>query len=398
MPTFAAFLVFALLASFSDAAPHGKSTAHPFEEALCNTKHPNITPLNKPVINYGKAAKQGPEHYLKPYSEVFGKGAAQWHQEFFRAAAHSTPSVRTTPEIAPIREGAPTIISLYYPHPNPRSWKSQSAYFERIKRLADTGEQVMIYVAKEVSAEIKKMRDDKHWHVIDEYETIWDIPNNRFQKENFESTQPKIFQEMRKTGTEAWKPSNIYNDGFYSAAYNAKAFIVFDAPLRNPFGSDRWVYMDGGLLQAPEGPEGKAPMQNGQPWGMITGGHGFLDTTKIDRSIHLTQDTGVVFPEYAPRSGLEKVDINSRAFTEPLYQWQDKFYLGGLFVGNTLGMLNYAVRYMQTVDILDANGRYSGREEFVTPIVAAMYPNTVFSQPVQKLPPHLDGHIGDSSI
>lgn len=43
---------------------------------------------------------------------------------------------------------------------------------------------------------------------------------------------------------------------------------------------------------------------------------------------------------------------------------------------------------MQTVDDLDANGRYSGREEFVIAFLAARYPNTIFSipseQPVEK--------------
>lgn len=51
-------------------------------------------------------------------------------------------------------------------------------------------------------------------------------------------------------------------------------------------------------------------------------------------------------------------------------------------------MLNYSVRFMQTVDDLDANGRYSGREEFVIAFLAARYPNTIFSipfeQPVKK--------------
>lgn len=51
---------------------------------------------------------------------------------------------------------------------------------------------------------------------------------------------------------------------------------------------------------------------------------------------------------------------------------------------------------MQIVDILDANERYTGREEFITPIVGAMYPNTVFSQPVQNLPKLLaDPKYGD---
>lgn len=47
-------------------------------------------------------------------------------------------------------------------------------------------------------------------------------------------------------------------------------------------------------------------------------------------------------------------------------------------------MLNYSVRFMQTVDDLDANNRYSGREEFVIAFLAARYPNTIFSIPFEQ--------------
>lgn len=47
-------------------------------------------------------------------------------------------------------------------------------------------------------------------------------------------------------------------------------------------------------------------------------------------------------------------------------------------------MLNYSVRFMQTVDDLDANNRYSGREEFVVACLAARYPNTIFSIPFEQ--------------
>lgn len=370
----------------------------PFEIALCNTEHPDLTPLDRPVIKYGKTATRKPQDYLQPRPNVINKEANAWQQSFFGTDKIKSTKLKASPQIQPMRPGAPTIVSFYYPHPNPPSFKNQDVYLERIERLAKTNEQVIIYVAKSVSDKIKKMRSDPHWLVIDEYETIWNIPNNEFQQENFEGLQRQIFAKMRASGTEDWRPSKIYDDGFYSAAYNAKAFIAFDAPLRNPFGSDKWVYMDAGLLLIPELPEHpQPPTLKGQPWDMLFGG--FLDTAKIDRSISLTKNTGVVFPEYpqVPERGV--IDINSKAFNNPLYEWQNKYYLGGLFVGNTLGMLNYAVRYMQTVDTLDANGRYTGREEFITPIVGAMYPNTVFSQPVQNLPKELtDPKFGDTTI
>jgi hypothetical protein len=374
-----------------------KDTA--FEKALCNTKHPDITPLDKPVIKYAKPATRQPKDYLEPRSGVAKPAIAAWQNSFFGAAKVKTAKLKAPPPIKPIRAGAATIVSLYFPHPNPKSFKSQDVYIQRIERLAKVQEQVIIYVAKSVSAQIKAMRTDPHWIVIDEYATIWDIPNNVFQKKSFEVTQRQIFAKMRATGTEKWKPSAIYDDAFYSAAYNAKAFIAFDAPLRNPFGSDRWLYMDGGLLSTAEKPEHAQPPGLKEPWDMLLGADGFLDTSKMDRSIGLTKNTGVVFPEYPADPSRGVVDINSKAFNDPLYEWQNKYFLGGIFCGNTLGMLNYAVRYMQTIDILDANGRYTGREEFITPIVGAMYPNTVFSQPVQALPKELaDPKLGDVTV
>lgn len=38
-----------------------------------------------------------------------------------------------------------------------------------------------------------------------------------------------------------------------------------------------------------------------------------------------------------------------------------------------------AVRFMQTVNEIDANCFYTGREEYVIPHVAVRYPNTIFS-------------------
>ncbi|KAF2149689.1 hypothetical protein K461DRAFT_301255 [Myriangium duriaei CBS 260.36] len=354
-------LCWCLSAQITYAITIPANTGKMLEKALCNTKHPDITPLDKPVIKYPQQSQRDIRNYLEARQDVFGKAAAQWQQEFFYPNKKSNAKFRDRPQIQPIRHDAPTIISFYYPHPNPRQSKRQDVYLERIKRLAKTDEQVMMYVAKDVAGDIKKMRNDKHWHVIDEYSTIWDVPNNKFQSNNFMFDQREF------------------------AAYNAKAFIAFDAPLRNPFGSERWIYMDAGLLLVPgSANQPQAPSQHGQPWDMLYGG--FLDNKKIDRSISLTKTSGVVFPEYLINSTRESTDISSRAFNDPFYQWQNKFYLGGLFVGGTL-------------DILDANGRYTGREEFITPIVAAMYPNTVYSQPAQNLPERLsDSKYGDKTI
>jgi hypothetical protein len=40
-------------------------------------------------------------------------------------------------------------------------------------------------------------------------------------------------------------------------------------------------------------------------------------------------------------------------------------------------MLEFSVKFMQTVDDMDANELYSGREEIVLPFVAARYPHTI---------------------
>jgi hypothetical protein len=56
------------------------------------------------------------------------------------------------------------------------------------------------------------------------------------------------------------------------------------------------------------------------------------------------------------------------------------FCRGG-YAGNSLGMLNFAVRYIQTVNDMHAHGYYVGREEWIYPMLAVRYPNTIFRVP-----------------
>lgn len=92
--------------------------------------------------------------------------------------------------------------------------------------------------------------------------------------------------------------------------------------------------------------------------------------------------------EYSHRDG--QPDINDECWTNPRRTWRSRQFIANVYVGNSLGILNYSVRFMQTVDDMDANGFYTGREEFVVAFVALRYPNSLFSIPWFPLPRRLD--------
>ncbi|KAK5227323.1 hypothetical protein LTR47_006756 [Exophiala xenobiotica] len=201
-------------------------------------------------------------------------------------------------------------------------------------------------------------------------------PSHKSPAVNPRPTLPKLFDDFERIrpGVEGLEPEPAYNHPHRSACYNAKAFVAFDAPMRNPFGSDRWMYVDAGIFNE-MGPVGK----DGKPWGDILR-HQISDE-KIDRSIGVSGDSGVVVGEYAQNLAHALKDINHSGWTDPKKSWMCQHFLSEAFVGNTIGMLNYSVRFMQTVDDMDANSFYTAREEFVMPHVAVRYPNTIFSIP-----------------
>lgn len=80
-------------------------------------------------------------------------------QPNFRKAS-STPSTRLN---------APTIISLFYYETSKRPLDT---YMRRMQNLADMGEQTIIYVPPTLAQQVKAMRDDVHWCVVDDYKTF----------------------------------------------------------------------------------------------------------------------------------------------------------------------------------------------------------------------------------
>ncbi|KAH6662552.1 hypothetical protein B0J14DRAFT_645240 [Halenospora varia] len=241
-------------------------------------------------------------------------------------------------------------------------------------------EQTIIYTSPSFADNIRKLRQDEHWHVIDDFGTIWDIPNNRHQWDNFTNIQPKLYDQFEGYWKlSGWYPNSNYNHAHRSATYNAKAFVTYDAIMRNPFGSERWMYVDAGILDQ-AGPIGA----NGQLWGDVIAAD--LAEHKFDHSISISGDTGIVIGEYMQSPAYGTIDINHECWVNPSKGWMCHHFIGNAYVGNSLGMLNYSVRYMQTVEEMDANGWYSAREEFVIPWVAIRYPNTVFSIPWFPVP------------
>ncbi|KAI8630935.1 hypothetical protein F5Y19DRAFT_474055 [Xylariaceae sp. FL1651] len=220
------------------------------------------------------------------------------------------------------------------------------------------GEQTILYVPPELREVIRTMRQDAHWHVINDYKTVWDFPNKSYQRGNFANRQPNLFRQFDRF-TEAdgeLRPVERYNRPHPSAVCNAKAFIIYDTVLCNPFGCDRW-----------------------------TAG---LDEREFYRAIDFSRDTGVVMGEYSHADGCP--DIDDECWHNPRRTWRSRQFITQIYVGNSLGMLIYSTCFMQTVDDLDAEDLYSGREEFVVTFVALRYPNTVISIPYFRLPKKLD--------
>ncbi|KAI8960606.1 hypothetical protein F5Y11DRAFT_262440 [Daldinia sp. FL1419] len=366
-------------------SPHGDF----LREKLSSAE--DITPLNKPLFIWDNKRGRSPTEYLKKCkvsNEIpFGYDVATWRQKFFNNGVAKLPfPFRTEPEIRSYKPDAPTMVLLFYPRPDQdeaRPIHRTDSYIRRIERIADMKQQTIIYVPPELKSTVQSMRDDIYWYVIDDYPTIWDMPNNAYQKENFTTKQPALFTQFDGY-TDAdgeLKPEPRYNRPHHSAVCNAKAFIMYDAVLRNPFGSDRWMYVDAGFL-FDDGPKD----DTGIVWGDLF--RNGLDTDKFKRAISMSRNTGVVMGEYAHTSGCPTLDDD--CWVDPRRSWRARQFIAQVYVGNSLGMLNYSTRFMQTVDDMDACGFYTGREELVVAFVALRYPNTVFSVPFFRLPKVLD--------
>ncbi|KAI0127407.1 hypothetical protein BJ170DRAFT_683250 [Xylariales sp. AK1849] len=331
-----------------------------------------ITLPDEPLFQWSKKSTTSPRDYLPRYERPYGRAAAEWQQKYF---GMNIPQFQTEPSMQPIRPDASTLVTIFYPDQDKVQRRSDTVYLERIERLAKMNEQIIIYVPPSLSQRIRDMRHDKHWHVIDIYETIWDIPNNRYQRDNFENVQTKLFDafEGYKKHT-SWIPERQYDHPHRSATYNAKAFIMYDAIMRNPFGSDTWMYIDAGIFD-----EGGPSDENGIAWGDIIASG--VDNDKIRRAITVSGDSGVVMGEYMHSLAYGPRLVGHDCWEDPKKSWMCRLFIANVYVGSTIGMLNYSIRYMHTVDDMDANGIYSAREEFVMPWVALRYPNSIFSIP-----------------
>ncbi|KAK7912103.1 hypothetical protein PG985_014584 [Apiospora marii] len=367
----------------------------PRERALMDHDLP-ITPIDQPVLAFPKPAKLDARSYMQPHRVPGSRQVAEWNKEMFLGFGDGSKDYlvseplqwREGPSVAePIRPGAPTIITTFTWEPDDSNGQSQSSrpldeYLGRFQKLADTGEMVIFYTNERMRETIAAMRpNDPHWHVITPWESVWDVPNNLHQHENFKRTQPDLFARFQDTG-----PVPRYNVDRLSAAFNSKAYCIFDGVQRAPFGGrGPFMFYDSGWIVVDQ-----------QDPGFEEVAAEFIDDAKVARSAAFAGDTGVVVGEYELKQEAEDpedptrpgppVDVNHRAFLRPEKSWEALHFLGGSVVGSPLGMLNYAARFMQSVEDMGANGFYVGREELVMSFLAVRYPNTIFSVPAGDAP------------
>ncbi|KAJ7626850.1 hypothetical protein FB45DRAFT_868129 [Roridomyces roridus] len=337
----------------------------------------DVVPLDQPLFAWPNRSSNTPQSYLPYHQRPFGRAVAEWQAHFFGLDKFD---YRTEPEIAPIRPGAPTLVAIFYPDADTKPRRPLYLYLERIQRLADLGEQTVLYAPPSLAPTLRRMRSDPHWYIIDDYATVWDIPNNTYQSHNFAHVQPALFKEFDGySKVWGWYPDAMRNHAHRAASYNSKAFATFDAVLRNPFGSESWMYIDAGIFDQ------IGPIDaDGALWGDVL--RASLCPSKFARSISVSGDSGIVMGEYMQGPAYGAKNIDHACWTDPRKGWLCHTFIAHAYVGSSLGMLNYSVRFMQTVDDMDANGWYSAREEFAIPWVAVRYPNTVFSIPWMPVP------------
>lgn len=364
------------------------------EQALMDHKLP-ITPIDQPVLPFAKPAKLDARSYMTPSRVAGSREIAEWNRDMFLGAdggskdhlvseplQYRTGDARY-PVAPPIRPGAPTIITTFSAENGAEDGLTRALdlYIPRFKLLAATGEMVIFYTNSHLKELIESLRpNDPYWHVVCPWDSVWDIPNNRHQHDNFSHAQPDLFQQFIDSG-----PIPRYNVDRLSAAFNAKAYCIFDGVQRAPFGAEGpFAFYDSGWI-IPD--EGKSDMA-----GFKDLAADFIDDAKVARSVAFAGDTGVVVGEYDVWQDPDSLpcDVNAACFLRPEKEWEALHFLGGSVLGSALGMLNYAARFMQTVEDMDANALYVGREEFVMSFVAIRYPHTVFSVPAAPTPgfPH----------
>jgi hypothetical protein len=285
--------------SSSDESSKGKLELTKNEKVLINNEYrlsSKPRPLDDPLFPFPKDCKitDGPiptsKEMLSVPKEVFSADIRKWVEKLFHLRNFKAPKVRKELGSTPIRDSALTIIVLVYPDPKKDMRRPKEVFLDRIKTLANMMEQMIIYVCPELKEQVKTIRpNDKRWHVISDYKTIWHIPTNKHPYSYFDERQVELFEEL-KGEQKDWKLNATYNSPHKMAAYNAKAFVTYDAIIRNPFGSDRSIYMNAGLF-IEDGVD-----QHDIVWGDIMKEK--LDSEKFDRSIKISENTGVVMGGY----------------------------------------------------------------------------------------------------
>ncbi|KAK7995477.1 hypothetical protein PG990_014250 [Apiospora arundinis] len=217
------------------------------EQALMDHKLP-ITPIDQPVLPFAKPAKLDARSYMTPSRVAGSREIAEWNRDMFLGAdggskdhlvseplQYRTGDARY-PVAPPIRPGASTIITTFSAENGAEDGLTRALdlYIPRFKLLAATGEMVIFYTNSHLKELIESLRpNDPYWHVVCPWDSVWDIPNNRHQHDNFSHAQPDLFQQFMDSG-----PIPRYNVDRLSAAFNAKAYCIFDGVQRAPFGAE----------------------------------------------------------------------------------------------------------------------------------------------------------------
>ncbi|CAJ2513660.1 Uu.00g017790.m01.CDS01 [Anthostomella pinea] len=336
-------------------------------EDVCNQdNHPSITALDKPKFHWDNKADRHPRDYVLRFSAPYGRKVAGWQQDFFDPDSDNSLShndYKKKPQIEGTRLDAATIITFFYPvedrntQRKPLDW-----YYDSFKNLAATKEQIIIFVPPGEKPKIEAIANEagnKYVQIVTEFPTLWDIPTNIGKEASFTVKEPLLFAQF-----DGWQkcypgakepPESFYVKPHYMAAYNAKAYLIIlwtDRPYD----------------------------EHNVAWGMFI--DQFLDENKLARALELTEDTGIVMGEYGLHRQKGPRDITNKCWSDPKkYLWDCFSFVFNTAVGSSLGMLNVAVRFMKTVDDMDANDLYTGREEFILAFLAMRYPNTIFSVP-----------------
>ncbi|CAJ2508888.1 Uu.00g139140.m01.CDS01 [Anthostomella pinea] len=348
---------------------------------LCD-KDLKPTSWDKPVLSWSKKSPTSPKNYLPRIKAVnprstkvddwlknFYAGSYDWLKNFYGGSSSGEKSESKHDD-----ESRTTIVTALYSGPEEESHTSIETYLRRLNRLVDTGQPMLVYCEPSLKPKIASMREeDKDFQIVTEFETIWDVPTNKDQKGNFNVEQWNMFWSFKPASHKNY-PDEGFNFAFFSAVYNAKAYFLWHAVNQNRIRSDTWMWVDAGLLGFAGEDDGTVDEDLWKPLQKD-----FIDPTKVKNAVEIVGD-GVVMSLYPDWSSHPPANFNNPCWdpSQKTATWQCVHFLSGLVLGTSVAMLDFAVKYMQTFDEMDANGLYVGREEVVLPFLAARYPEFIW--------------------